>query len=241
MVGEIVVIDGGCVHPTRGAAMDEHLLEKARRDGRSYAMVYTRDRPTVSLGYRAVIRDQVDLDNGLIEDMVIIRRRSSGGTIITGPGVIVFALVSSSSILRYPSRAFKSVCQSVSSAIEEITGSRASFKPPNDVLLNGHKVSGSAQLRTGREILHQGTLIVSLDARYLDVLKRHSGALSPVWSLEGLMERRYEMDHCREVLLRHVSNVLGDRRIEAGFTSDDEESISELMVHHLDPAWIRRK
>ena len=52
-------------------------------------------------------------------------------------------------------------------------GIKAEYKPRNDVLVNGMKISGCAQYRDRERILHHGTLILRLDSGKMDgVLKK---------------------------------------------------------------------
>ena len=55
-----------------------------------------------------------------------------------------------------------------------ILGIDAEYKPMNDVLVNGKKISGCAQYRDRDTLLHHGTLILKLDSDMMD------GVLRPV-------------------------------------------------------------
>ncbi len=51
-------------------------------------------------------------------------------------------------------------------------GIDATYKPVNDVLVDGMKISGCAQYRDRDKLLHHGTLILRLDSERMDKVLR---------------------------------------------------------------------
>jgi len=128
-------------------------------------------RPAVVVGRNASIADQVIQDACRRDAVPVLRRFTGGGTVILGPGCLNYALVVS--LVSYPELA--DVAVSFSTILEHVA---AALNVPNltvaggtDLALNDRKVSGNAQRRGRRALLHHGTLLYAFDAslaaRYL--------------------------------------------------------------------------
>ncbi|MDR3206202.1 MAG: lipoate--protein ligase family protein [Candidatus Methanoplasma sp.] len=161
----------GAVTPDQSIAIDRAVFE-SREKGLSEDTihVYSRDRRTVSLGR---FGDRSALLPGA-DGIPCVRRMSGGGTILTGPGQIVLSVTLGGSM---PSRdlSFEMICGGISDALKDL-GMAAEYRPPNDVLAFGKKISGGAQYRTAECMLHHATLIVEGDPSVWDVLPPPRGA-----------------------------------------------------------------
>lgn len=158
------LIDSGIVPPPLSAALDEAILDaRDREEVPNTLHFYIRDRPTVSVGQNERVERSVHLDEARRRGVCIIRRCSGGSAIYTDPGQLIFAAVVHRSEL--PSdimRSYEFACGAIVTGLGRL-GLEADYKPVNDILVDGRKVSGSAQLRRGNAILHHATLIVDLD------------------------------------------------------------------------------
>ncbi len=63
-----------------------------------------------------------------------------------------------------------------------------SWEPPNNIYVQGAKISGSAQARSGGRLLHHGTLLVSTDLEKMRRLLKPGGRsrIAPVVNLSEL-------------------------------------------------------
>ena len=170
----MIVTDYGTISPQDALELEERLFSQ-----RKYGVaVYTRDRPTVSLGRFNRIDECIDRkfadDNGI----AVVRRRSGGSAIYSDRGQMVFSVVAPRSEFGSKSNSYETLCNCLVRTLAHL-GIDAEFKPRNDVLVNGRKISGCAQYRDRETLLHHGTLIISLDRRMMD------GVLRPV------KERKY--------------------------------------------------
>lgn len=159
--------------PTRSAAMnmalDEALLELVVVPT---LRVYRWDHAALSFGYFGRFRDVAAEDRDLV-------RRWTGGGIVRHGEDLTYALIipasaslfgeSSMSIYEATHAAIENALRSagcaaelasVSSPSEDRTQTNACFANPvrADVMLNGRKIAGAAQRRTGRGLLQQGSI-----------------------------------------------------------------------------------
>ena len=162
------VTDLGIITPDEGLRAEERLL----REGRDSIIIYSRDMPTVSLGRFNVLDESVDTDFAERNGITVVRRISGGSAIYSDSGQLVFSVVTDRSRFASKMDSYETLCNCLVRTLAHL-GIDAEYKPRNDVLVNGMKISGCAQYRDRERILHHGTLILRLDSVRMDgVLKR---------------------------------------------------------------------
>ena len=166
--------DFGFVSPEEGSELEKRLLSERKKT----LAIYSRDRPTVSLGRFNNAEEYVNMDFAKKNDVTIIRRMSGGSAIYSDSDQLVFTLVTDRSSFRDKEESYREVCGCLVDTLG-ILGIEAEYKPMNDVLVNGRKISGCAQYRDRDTLLHHGTLILKLNSDMMD------GVLRPV------KERKY--------------------------------------------------
>ena len=96
----------------------------------------------------------------------VLRRSSGGGTVVQGKGCLNYTLVLSKERpeIRDLRRSYQFICGNIIAAIKDC-GIDAAFRPLSDVALveGNKKVSGNAQKRSRKFILHHGTLLYQFD------------------------------------------------------------------------------
>jgi len=127
--------------------------------------------PVVVVGRSSAIDDHV-IHETCVEDRVrVLRRFSGGGAVVLGPGCLNYAVVLP--LVSWPELA--SVPASFHIILGRIVGALGipGLSPAGgtDLVLGGRKVSGNAQRRGRRALIHHGTLLCGFDprlaARYL--------------------------------------------------------------------------
>lgn len=126
----------------------------------------------VVLGAGGSVRIDVNEDACRADGVTIHRRASGGGTVLLGRGCLLFTLVLSyegAPELRDVTASYRWILGRVCKALRPLIP--LEHGGISDLVLNGRKVSGNAQQRKGRYLLHHGTLLYdfgpSAAARYL--------------------------------------------------------------------------
>jgi lipoate-protein ligase A len=127
-------------------------------------------RPVVVLGRHGDPRAEIHESACAADDVQIVRRFSGGGTVVLGPGclnyVVALSLVSRPELADVAG-SFRFVLRAIVTALK-VPGLSA---VGTDLAVNGRKVSGNAQRRGRRAMVHHGTLLYDFDpalaARYL--------------------------------------------------------------------------
>lgn len=174
MDGEIRLIIDGHQDPYYNMGFDEALLVlRDRGEIPPTLRLYMWDPSAVTIGYFQRIRDTVNLEYAYEKNIPVIRRITGGGTVYhDSKGEITYSIVSDiRGKLVDVQESYRIICNGIVYALRKL-GLEAVFKPVNDILLNGRKVSGSAQTRRRKTLLQHGTLMVSTDLEELARLIR---------------------------------------------------------------------
>jgi lipoate-protein ligase A len=140
-------------------------------DADALSAIWEADRPVVILGHGNRPADWVEIEACHRDRVDVLRRCSGGGAVVLGPGCLNYAVC-----LSLPSRPEHTPVSASFHAIHEqlvaalgVPGLMIAAQ--TDLAWGGLKVSGSAQRRGRRAVLHHGTLLYGFDAelahRYL--------------------------------------------------------------------------
>jgi lipoate-protein ligase A len=161
--------------PTAAAnlALDEALLTEAEADrGDEVLRLWEWSAPAVVLGSGGVLADDVEEPAALAAGVPILRRSSGGGTVLWGPGSLLFSLVlpyDRDPALADLHASYAYILERIGAAVG---GAAAGVRREGicDLTLHGRKFSGNAQQRKRRHLLHHGTLLYAFD---LDAVGRY--------------------------------------------------------------------
>ena len=160
------------VEPSERLAADFALWEAAEaghagQPGRCWQT----EGPVVVVGRHGVIATEINENACRADGVPIVRRFSGGGAVVLGHGCLNYAValsLASRPELVEVAASFRFVLEALVAALA-VPG--LSIMGGTDLALNGRKVSGNAQRRGRRAIVHHGTLLYAFDpalaTRYL--------------------------------------------------------------------------
>ncbi len=158
------------VSPEYGTAADAVIFEEvSEKRSPPTLFIYSRNRPTVSLGRFRNPEEDVYADFVAENGISLVRRISGGSSIFTGPSQIIYSLAVEDTF-KDRRESYYEICKCVMSALN-ILGIESSFKEPNDILVGGKKISGSAQYRAKGFLIQHGTVIIKPEPLMDRVLK----------------------------------------------------------------------
>lgn len=149
-------------------ALDEALLLEAEAGrGGEVLRLWESPEPGVVLGVSGKVADEVLADRCQADQVPILRRSSGGGTVLLGPGCLCFSL-----ILNYEQAAeLREIGCSYCFILGQLAQALADVAPgigpagTSDLAIDGRKVSGNAQQRKRRFLLHHGTFLYDADPK----------------------------------------------------------------------------
>jgi lipoate-protein ligase A len=205
---------------------------------------YTWKPGAVSIGYFQRLHDEVDVDACRARGIDIVRRRTGGGAVYHDPGgEITYSVIAPESYFSKDITAsYREICGDIIKSLAS-QGIAASFRPINDVVVGGRKISGSAQTRRQGVLTQHGTVLFRLDrAAMFSVLKPSDKKLidKPVASFKAGVTCASEegcasIDELYRALLRGFTD---GKEWNPGELSDSERaSVAELAEKYRSDTW----
>ncbi|MBN2002755.1 MAG: lipoate--protein ligase family protein [Anaerolineae bacterium] len=156
----------GAANAVENMAIDEAML-RCIRPGQPCTLRFYEWQPSaVSIGYFQGLEQEVDVDACNARGVDVVRRLTGGGAVYHDrEGEITYSLIVPESYPGVPRKVLDSyalLCAGVVKGLENL-GLPATFKPINDILVNGKKISGNAQTRRFGGILQHGTILYRVD------------------------------------------------------------------------------
>lgn len=161
--------------PEENILYDETLLRLAEEGrGREVLRFWESPKLFVVLGRVSRPEDDINIENALRDRIPVLRRCSGGGTVMQGQGCLNYSLILSketSPQLADLKGSYQFILGRVIHALKDL-GVEALFHPISDIALVGtaKKISGNAQKRSRKFILHHGTILYNFD---LDAMGRY--------------------------------------------------------------------
>ncbi len=201
--------------------------------------------PAVSIGYFQGLEEEVDLNRCANLGIDYIRRITGGGAVFHESEVTYSFSILETSLL-IPNNvleSYKFICGGIVEGLKEL-GIDSEFAPLNDIIVNGRKISGSAQTRRNRTILQHGTVLIDTDVeKMFSVLKVPQEKIKDklikevkdrVTSLKGALGREVEFQEVCQALAKGFERSL-EIELEKGELTDTElrlaKDINEERYH----------
>lgn len=126
----------------------------------------------VVLGRISKEEDDVKLDEMRKDRIPLLRRSSGGGTVLQGKGCLNYSLVLSKALdpqITDLRKSYRMILGKVIEALKQV-GIVSKFCPTSDIALkrNNKKISGNAQKRSKKFILHHGTILYDFDLKKIE-------------------------------------------------------------------------
>jgi len=143
-------------------ALEEAIMESVAA-GKSLPTIrfFKWNSSAVSIGYFQGIEHEVNLEECKKQGLDIVRRMTGGGAVFHDrEGEITYSVIAP--VSEFPkgiTESYEAICKMIMLALKDL-GIKGEFKPINDVLVNGMKISGSAQTRKKGVLVQHGTLLI---------------------------------------------------------------------------------
>ncbi|MFW9802954.1 MAG: biotin/lipoate A/B protein ligase family protein [Candidatus Thorarchaeota archaeon] len=223
-------------------AIDESIMLALKADEVRPTLRLYRWKPSaVSIGTFQGMIEEVDLDFCRRRNIDYIRRITGGGAVYHDyEGEITYSIILPKGHRLAPDDildSYRLLCGGVVKGLGHL-GIAAEFKPINDVIAGGKKVSGNAQTRRHSCVLQHGTILLDLDIETMfSVLKVPQEKISDkmiadvkerVTSVRNLLDRQVSFEELREALVVGFTSALRVELIHDTLTTSEIESIQRF-------------
>ena len=147
-------------------ALDEALVELKGRGGTPNTIHFLQFSPrAVLVGFHQSLAEEIRLDYCRAQGIDINRRVTGGGAIFFDESQLGWEVICDKGFfdVKMPNnRLFRHLCDPVVLALQGL-GIEASFRPRNDIEVNGRKISGTGGTESDDAFLFQGTMLTDFD------------------------------------------------------------------------------
>ncbi|OGX24815.1 MAG: hypothetical protein A3D10_07080 [Omnitrophica WOR_2 bacterium RIFCSPHIGHO2_02_FULL_48_11] len=154
--------------PQENILFDEALLALAEQGKGGEVLRFWESLTTfIVLGRIGKVEEDLYIENVARDEVMVLRRSSGGGTVVQGKGCLNFSLILVKD--RDPSlndlrKSYRYILEKIIAALKSL-GCETVFRPISDLALAAgeKKISGNAQRRGKKFILHHGTILYDFD------------------------------------------------------------------------------
>ncbi|MDI6855529.1 MAG: biotin/lipoate A/B protein ligase family protein [Candidatus Thermoplasmatota archaeon] len=225
---------------TNMAIEEAVLLEIAAGKSKPTVRFFTWLPSAVSIGYFQGINEEVDLEACKLSKVDVVRRITGGGAVYHDTeGEITYSVSVPESNAKIPKNILDSYAVLCKGLVEgfKILGLNAEFKPVNDILVSGKKISGSAHTRKLNTILQHGTILCDVNPKLMfsllkvpDEKMRDKLIRSAEERVTSIKRELGEADRNKVVnaMIKGFENAL-DIELEEGFLTKDELELATKL------------
>ncbi|HDM89546.1 MAG TPA: lipoate--protein ligase family protein [Candidatus Bathyarchaeota archaeon] len=242
MAEEWRLLDTGLNDAFYNMALDEAIATaRSRRLVPNTIRLYRWMPSAVSIGYFQSMEEEVDIE--ACDEMGIdyVRRRTGGGAVYHDTnGELTYSIVVDEDhrlVSEDFLETYRKLCSGLVLGLRKL-GIPAEFKPINDIVVHGKKISGNAQTRRMHVILQHGTILRRVDPELMfRVLKVPSEKIRDkmirtvkerVTSIRDVLGRDVSFEELKEAIIRGFEESFKIKLIRGDITEFEEELAQRL-------------
>jgi lipoate-protein ligase A len=233
------LIDTDRADPYYVTAADEAIsLARKEKKVENTLHFYRRNTPTISIGRSRKIKDDINIDECIKNNIKIVRRITGGGTIYTDENCLIYSLIFDKDYKQnlQANKIFENICNSLTKAMKKFQINTV-YKPPNDIHLNGKKISGSALIKKDNIILIHGTILLNTNLDMLNLVLKKKGDynVSTIYKLLGFLP---DIKDIKEKIKNEFEIYFDNTFIKKKFTHYEKKLIDKLLKEkYLNNQW----
>lgn len=210
---------------------------------------YSWKQPAVALGFFQQADKELNLEACKKDKIEIFRRITGGGAVYKSPEFeLNYSFIireDEPTIPKDVEKSYKLICGALQKGLEKL-GFKTTFKPINDLLLNGKKISGNAQTRVNNVLLHHGTILLKPEAKkmfsYLNIddeklrAKKVSNAqelVTGLWEQKKVSKKELE-----EAITKGFEETFAKQALSASLNTKEKKDAQQLYSKYADITFV---
>lgn len=243
------VLDTGTRRAAENIALNRALLEGRQQGITPNTLRFLAFEPSALLGYHQSAEQELNIERCQALGVEIQRRITGGGAIYMDQGQLGWELYLDKQAAGSAdmSGVARQICEAAARGLQTL-GVQASYRPRNDIEVDGRKISGTGGAFDGDALMYQGTLLIEFDVeRMLAVLNIPAGKLTDkavqsarerVTSLAAVMPQVPGRAEIVEALGQALADAFGVR-MQTGSLNAQEMALYDAALTEIDHAdWI---
>jgi lipoate---protein ligase len=237
--------------PAWNMALDEAILEEAAAGRLRPALrFYTWTPPAVTLGFSQDAAIETDLEACRAAGVTVVRRITGGGAVFHENEITYSIVIPTAAAPGAIVESYKLICGAVAAGLNFLKNG-FEFSPINDIIYHEKKVSGSAQVRRGGQLLQHGTVLLEPDIERMftllrvpeDKFRKHGleRARMRVGGLGEAVGRRVSPDETADAIVKGLGRVFGMDTAPSPIPANVIETARRLEPRYRSDAWNMRR
>jgi len=233
-------------------AIDEAIASARRREETPNTVRMYRWNPSaVSIGYFQSIAKEVNLEECEKQEVDVIRRITGGGAVFHDyNGELTYSFVAPENDPKIPRdilTSYELICGAVIKGLTHL-GVNSEFKPVNDIIAGGKKISGNAQTRRHGVVLQHGTVLIDSDiVKMFQVLRVSDTKISDkmikaveerVTNIRRYLDRDVSFIEARDALVRGFEETFDVELVSGELTEYEEKLVEEYRRRYSSHEWV---
>lgn len=219
-------------------ALDEAISGAvSRKEALPTIRIYKWLPSAVSVGYFQSLNDEVDVELCRKMGVEFVRRRTGGGAVYhDSSGELTYSVIAPESLFpKGITESYHLICGWIVNALKKV-GIESEFKPINDIIAAGKKISGNAQTRRNGILLQHGTILYKLDvATMFSLLKVPKEKISDKFIADVKQRVTSVTDINPQITEQQLKEALvaaftEGKEFELGSVTDKEKAAAEKLV-----------
>jgi len=244
MVEKWRLLDTGLRDAFYNMALDEAIaIARSKKLVPNTLRFFRWETSAVSIGYFQSMEEEVDIEACNRLGIDYVRRRTGGGAVYHDrDGELTYSLIVNEDhplISRDFQKTYETLCSGIIRGLR-ILGVPAEFKPINDIIVDGKKISGNAQTRSMNVVHQHGTILRDVNPTLMfTVLKVPSEKIRDkmiksvkerVTSVKNYLKREVRFEELKNALIRGFEETFNIKLVPGEVTDFEEQTAIKLKM-----------